>query len=277
MSDDAPTRRANTIVKRREPLSLSAVRHRQILDLLQETSEVHVARLAEELQVSEMTIRRDLKLLEESGRLKRVHGGAVSMAAALPVSLVDRADLNRQAKEAIARQAVTMVETDSHVLITSSSTTLVLAQHLVDGPRAHYVTNSIDMALLLGAPGHHDVVLTGGFVRPSTRTLIGTDMLRPIESRVFDLCFLGVSAIDLDHGLLGPTEWHAYAQQVVRRQCRRVVALADHSKFGTLSNFHVAGFGDIDALITDLAPPPEFLNRLRDAGATVIWPGQTGG
>ena len=257
-------------------MALGPVRHQQILDLLDESKEVYVARLAEELQVSEMTIRRDLKLLEESGRLKRVHGGAVSVLAKAPVSLIDRADIEREAKDAIARLAVSMIEPGQHILITSSSTTLVLAQHLVRGPYAHYVTNSIDMALLLGASGSHDVVLTGGIVRPSTRTLIGTDMLRQIESRVFDMCFLGVLAIDLEHGFLGPTEWHAYAQGAVRRHCRRVVALADHTKFGAISNFRVAGFGDLDALVTDRPPPPEFRARFEQAGTDVIWPENAG-
>ena len=255
-------------------MALSPVRHQQILDLLDDSRQVYVARLAEELQVSEMTIRRDLTLLEQRGRLKRVHGGAVSVAAADPVSLVDRAEVQRDAKEAIARLAVPLIEPDRHILITGSSTTLVLAQHLVDGPRAYYVVNSIDVALLLGASGHLDVVLTGGFVRPSTRTLIGTDMLRQIESRVFDLCFVGAKAIDLEHGFLGPTEWHAYAQRIIRQQCRWVVALADHTKFGAISRFRVAGFDEMDAVITNRIPPADFCTRLDQAGVDVIWPGK---
>ncbi len=257
-------------------MTLSAVRHRQILDLLNDSKEVYVTRLAEALQVSEMTIRRDLKLLEERGRLTRVHGGAVTSETAVPVSLIDRADVQREAKETIAQLAVQLIEPDHHVLITGSSTTLVLAEYLVDGPRAHYVTNLIDIALALSGPGGHDAVLTGGVLRPSMRTLIGTEMLRHIEGRVFDLCFIGVKAIDLEHGFLGPTEWHAYAQRVVRRQCRCVVALTDHTKFGAVSSFCVAGLGDMDVLVTDRPPPPEFRARFDQLGTRLIWPGSEG-
>ena len=257
-------------------MTLSAARHQQILDLLDERKEVYVTRLAEALQVSEMTIRRDLKLLEERGRLTRVHGGAVRVAAVSPISLADRAHVQRDAKEAIARLAAPLIAPGSHVLITSSSTTLVLGQYLVDGPRAHYVTNSIDMALLLGVTGHHDAVLTGGTIRPPTRTLIGTDMLRHIESRVFDLAFVGTMAIDLEHGFLGPTEWHAYAHRVVRRQCRRVVVLADHTKFGAVSSFRIGGLDGVDTLITDRAPPAEFRAAFERLGTELIWPDATG-
>lgn len=252
---------------------LSSLRHKQILDLLDDKREIYVAALADELQVSTETIRRDLKLLEQRGKLRRVHGGAVSATEAALRPVFEREQIERGSKEIIGELAASLVSEDQHVFIGGSSTTLILARRLANGPRANYVTNMIDIALVLGSSGLHQVTLLGGELRPWARTLSGAETIEGISRRVFDLSFNGVSAVDVELGFLGPTEWHMVNHQVLRRQTKSVVYLADHTKFGKTDKFCVDKVENADVVVSDTEPSEEFVAAFKGAGVHILWPG----
>ena len=251
----------------------SSVRQKQILHLLDEKREIYVAALAEQLQVSQETIRRDLKLLERRGKLQRVHGGAISATEAALRPVVEREQVERQAKAIIAELAAPLISEGAQIFLGGSSTTLALARLLAaDCPRATFVTNMIDIALVLGASGLHQVTLIGGELRPSARTLSGAETLEGIGRRVYDLCFNGVSAIDPELGFLGPTEWHVATHRALRRQSKSTVYLADYSKFGKTDKFCVEALESADLIITDRRPTDEYLAAFEKAGVQARWP-----
>ena len=244
---------------RKDAMSLHIVRHEKVLEILDETSSVRVARLAEQLQVSEMTVRRDLQMLEEQGKLRRVHGGAVltSPQAMEPVS--KRAAHQLAEKQKIGALAARLIEPGMHAYIGGGSTTKELAEQLSAGPEGRFSTNSIEIAETIARHSQQDVCLLGGSLRSRARTLIGPETIEMLERRVFDLACIGIAAIDPQDGFLEPTEWHAWLVRTLRRRAGRLAVLADHSKFRARSDFRVLDFEEVDVLVTDRTPPEDHL------------------
>ena len=251
-------------------MTLNDARRGQILEILNESAEVRVARLAEQLRVSEMTVRRDLKALEDQGALKRVYGGAVNARAAPLPPVARREPLRGAEKVAIARLAARLVEPGASVFIGGSSTTAHLADELARGPQASVSTQSIAVAQRLAAGVQQDVRLFGGILRPDAGVLIGSEMIELLERRVFDVAFFGIVAVDARFGFLDPTEWHVHLKRAVRRRARRLVIVADHTKFAARSDFCALEFDAVDTLVTDRPPPEDCARALVDAGVRVI-------
>ncbi|MCG8358612.1 MAG: DeoR/GlpR family DNA-binding transcription regulator [Kiloniellales bacterium] len=257
-------------------MALNDLRQEQILEILEENREVQVTRLATQLQVSEMTIRRDLKLLEQRGRLKRVYGGAVATSNQAFAPVADRASVNSDEKERIAATAEGLVTKDMRVFVNGGSTTLALARRLARGTAAQFTTNSIEAAQVVAAGGVSDVTLLGGTLRRDAGTLIGPEALEMLERRSFDLAIVGITAIHPSYGFLDPTEWHAYSSRVLRQRSRQVVILADHTKFEADSDIRSFDARDVDILVTDRRPPESHAALLTEGGIEVLWPGKKG-
>jgi DeoR/GlpR family transcriptional regulator of sugar metabolism len=250
---------------------LGTVRRQTILDRLADRRHLEVAALARELGCSVKTVRRDLQDLERSGRVRRVHGGAVTtVPAEMPPPVLRRADRARRAKDAIAALAAELVPAGGLVFIGAGSTTLALAMRLATlAPRTTFVTNMIDVAQALGH-GPHEVHLAGGELDAPTHATRGAEMLRFVEGRLFDLVVFGASAIDPAHGVMGPTAAHAALAEVLRRRGRRCMALADASKFGRTDRYILSGFDDLDVVVSDRTPPAPFPELLAATGVQVV-------
>jgi len=202
-----------------------------------------------------MTIRRDLEVLARDGLVEKVHGGAV-----LPGShsthepgFEDKLVLERPEKSSIARAAAGLVRPGTAVAISAGTTTFALAQCLLDVPGLTIVTNSLRVANLFGGnrgPESASVVLTGG-VRTPSDALVGPIADLTIRSLHFDLLFLGCHGFDVDAGLTTPNLAEAETNRTFIRVARRVVVLADHTKWGLVSLSSFARLSEVDVLITD--------------------------
>ena len=254
-------------------MTLGDHRQNQILDMLGETQEVQVARLAAHLQVSEMTIRRDLLVLEQRGRLKRVYGGAIATAenAFAPVAI--RAASNSEQKEQIGVLAHKLMVPNGRVYLEGGSTVVALARRLASGPPGQFTTSSIEIAQIIAKGGVSDVTLLGGTLRRNAGTLIGPEALEMLERRTFDIAFVGITAIHPRFGFLDPTEWHGFMARTIRQRASQVVMLADHSKFTADSDIRSYRFDEVDIFVTDRPVPDSHAPALEAAGVRVIWPG----
>lgn len=246
-------------------------RHDEILEMLSAHREIDVQALSEHFNVSKETIRRDLRSLEEQGKLRRVYGGAISATQQSLLPVIERVDIEHAAKSEIAALAVQLIEPGQHVFFGGSSTTLIVAEQLAADVTGNFCTNMIDIALLLAGRGQQ-VTLLGGAPRISSRTLVGPETISALQARVFDISFCGVSALDLERGVMGPTEWHGISQRILREQSKKLVLVADHTKFGRTDRFREIAYREIDILVTDRKPSDEFLKILRDARVDVRWP-----
>jgi DeoR/GlpR family transcriptional regulator of sugar metabolism len=234
-------------------------RHRQslILQAVRTDGSARVSDLTQQLGVSDMTIRRDLEVLARNGLVEKVHGGAVLPGSptvhepGFEAKLV----LERPEKASIARAAAGLVRPGTAIALSAGTTTFALAQCLLDVPGLTIVTNSLRVANLFSGTrgldnGAASVVLTGGMRTPSD-ALVGPIADLTIRSLHFDMLFLGCHGIDPEAGLTTPNLAEAETNRTFIRLARRVVVLADHTKWGVISLSSFAGLDEVDVLMTD--------------------------
>lgn len=245
-------------------------RRRQIAALVASARAVSVTDLAARFGVSESTIRRDLRELEEAGLVERTHGGAVlpDLRRYEP-SFHQKEGERRQEKEAIARVAARLVKDGDTIILDSGTTTLALARLLRGRTNLTVVTNSTVIAAELACAPGVEVVVTGGILKGRTLALVGAQVARFLSQVNVDRVFLGINGIHLEAGLTTPTLAEAETKQAMIRAAREVVVLADHTKLGRVTFAHVASLQEVHRLITDAGAQPQFVQQLREVGLDV--------
>jgi DeoR family fructose operon transcriptional repressor len=231
-------------------------RKMKILHQLGTKQSVTVLELADNLHVSESTIRRDLQDLEEQGQLKRTHGGAVAKeVASFEPSLQEKVVHHPQEKSAIAHQAVSLIEEGETILLDSGTTTLEIAKALPD-IGITVVTNSQQIGQEISSLQKARLLFLGGELRPTTGSFVGplTELL--LSQINVDKLFLGANAVELNSGVTTPNTIEAATKKAMIRSAREVFLVADHSKLGQISLVKVCDFADLDGFLTD-APVSE--------------------
>lgn len=233
-------------------------RHEKILRQLRVKHAVKVANLAKELGISESTIRRDINELDQMGKLKRVFGGAVSVAGDMSLKETDvasRSRVNVAEKEKIAKYAATMINDNDFVFIDAGTTTDHMLDYL-EKKEATYVTNGIVHAAKLIQRGFKAYIV-GGLLRPSTEAAIGTTAIESIRQYNFTKCFMGTNGVDLSRGFSTPDIGEAALKTAAMRQSYISFVLADHTKFGLVSSVTFADLGDA-CILTDKLVNPQY-------------------
>jgi len=233
--------------------ALARQRQAYILDRVRQEGAVRVADLVDTLGVSDMTIRRDLGLLHERGLLEKMHGGAaaIQVSAGFEPGFGAKSALMQAEKEAIADQAVQLIGPGTAIGLSAGTTTYALAERLVDIPDLTVVTNSIPVADILHSRGRSDqtVILSGG-VRTPSDALVGPLAVGALRSLHVDMVFMGVHGM-YARGFTTPNLLEAETNRALIGAGRRLVVLADHTKWGIIGISAIATLGEADTLITD--------------------------
>lgn len=252
---------------------LAAERQNRILEAVQQRGAVRVSELAGLLSVSDMTIRRDLDTLASQGRLDKVHGGATTKRAPSTEEPGFEAKWVRQTaeKNAIAALACGLVTPGSAIGLSAGTTTWTLARHLTGIPDLTVVTNSMRIADVLHASGANavNVILTGG-VRTPSDALVGPIAVASLEKLHLDVVFLGVHGMDVRAGYTTPNLLEADTDRALIAAARRLVVLADHTKWATVGISTIAGLDEADVVVTDDGLDPESLATLRELAGEVL-------
>ncbi|MGW0629062.1 DeoR/GlpR family DNA-binding transcription regulator [Streptomyces sp. NPDC002758] len=245
---------------------LAEQRRALIVDEVRRRGGVRVNELTRKLGVSDMTVRRDLDALARQGVLEKVHGGAVPVveASTHEPGFEAKSGLELSAKEDIARAAAQLVTPGTAIALSGGTTTFALAHQLLEVADLTVVTNSVRVADVFHAAqrtlgqrqGAATVVLTGG-VRTPSDSLVGPVADRAIAVLHFDLLFLGVHGISVEAGLSTPNLAEAETNRRLVQSARRVVVVADHTKWGTVGLSSFATLEQIDTLVTDAGMPEE--------------------
>lgn len=223
---------------------------------IQEYLSIHqIARttdLMELLEASEATVRRDLEWLEEKGVLERTHGGAIlNQRVTFEQEYQQRLKNFPEEKKRIGQLAASLIKDGDIVFINSGTTATQVLQHISPNPRITIITNNVRLLVEIGDPGFH-LQLTGGEFHSRSNSLAGRFALDNLNLVFANKAILGVDGISLKHGLTVPTSPEA---EVVRKMIEhtkgQVIVVADHSKWGAVSNFPVASVGEVDVLVTD--------------------------
>ena len=223
---------------------------------IQEYLAVHqIARsvdLCELLETSEATVRRDLEWLEQKGILERTHGGAIlSQRMIFEQEYQQRAQAHPEEKRRIGELAASLIEEGDIVFINSGTTATQVLQHIRRDSRITVFTNNVSAVMDIGDPGFH-YYMTGGEFQSRSNSLAGRFALDNLNLVYANKTILGVDGVSLKHGCTVPTNAEA---EVVRRMIERtkgqVIIVADHSKWGVVSNFQIANIDEVNKLVTD--------------------------
>jgi DeoR/GlpR family transcriptional regulator of sugar metabolism len=252
---------------------LARQRQALILDRVRETGAVRVADLARELGVSDMTVRRDLEILHEHGLLEKVHGGATALSglASFEPGFVAKSALQQTEKAAIAAAAAERVEPGMAIGISAGTTTYALAARVADIPGVTIVTNSIRVADILHRAGRRDqtVILTGGTRTPS-EALVGAFAVSQLRSIHLDQVYMGVHGMDAKAGFTCPNLLEAETDRALIDAGRRLIVLADHTKWGVIGIASIGTLDQADVLISDQSLAPEARSLLADVVGELV-------
>lgn len=242
---------------------LAIERYETILRIVNERGSARVAELSQICGVTEETIRRDLDRLEQQGRLRRSHGGAVSLKGAQPeIPYFEREVSNVEEKKKIAAEAATHVSEGDSIILDASSTAWYMASQI---PNIHLtvLTNSIKVALELSVKDKIEVLSTGGALSPRSLSYVGPLAERSLDLYHVNKAFISCKGIAADKGLSESNELQARLKQKMIHLADQVYLLADYSKFGHQSFAWVASLNSIHQIITDERAPEEELSKIR--------------
>ncbi len=246
-------------------------RREQILHSLVQHGNVQVSELATRFRVSTVTIRGDLDRIAAQGLATRSHGGAhLVRMPPRERDIHEKTALNPTPKDRIGAQAARMVSPGDNILIDSGSTTLTLARHLRGQRDITVMTNGLNIAWELASAPGVKLLLTGGQLHPASLSLHGGIAETGLHNYSFDTLFLGVDGLDPQFGLTTHNEAEAHLNRRMVERARRVVVLADASKFGVVSLHRIAGLESVHVIITDQPIASGFGAALRARGIELV-------
>ncbi|GIP33231.1 DeoR/GlpR family DNA-binding transcription regulator [Paenibacillus sp. J2TS4] len=243
---------------------LAPERRNRIMQILNENKQILVKEISQALNVSEGTLRNDLKILEEDGLLERTHGGAVlPKPPTQEYTFHSRSQINQQEKMTIGKAAAELIQNGQCIILDASSTSLELAKHLIHYDYLTVVTNGLTTAQELTKNPRINVIVVGGVLRPGSSSLeglLGKGLLGQIHADVF---FTSAQGFTINEGLTDFSVYEAELKKQMVANVGQVVALLDHTKLNRRSIATFADLSQIDTLVTDDQAPPEFLNSLK--------------
>ncbi|MEW5979762.1 MAG: DeoR/GlpR family DNA-binding transcription regulator [Acidobacteriota bacterium] len=241
--------RKRTLQNVKEENLLREERQMHILRMLEREGRVVVTGLCRVLNVSEDTIRRDLRALEERGLARKVHGGALHrLASVVPYEVRKVQDFD--VKDRIGRRAAEMVNEGDSVIIDHGSTTLSMAKALTVS-RLRVVTNSFEIARAVAEKPHYELIILGGRWDNTHQEIVGPMAVQQISQYHLDKVFIGMTALSRREGITDLSEADAVLKRAMIEAGETVIGLADSSKVGKVAFCRVGDLDSLDVLVTD--------------------------
>ncbi len=255
-------------------------RWNELLELLAADGQLSVEKAAQELGVSEATVRRDFDDLAAQQMLTRIRGGALAQAVTYDLPLRYKSERHPSEKQRIAVVTAAMIRPGQIVGLNGGTTTTEVARALavradlqVGGPLAPaltVVTNALNIATELAVRQTIKIVVTGGVARPQSYELTGPLATSVLEQVVLDVAILGVDGIDAEIGATAHHEGEASINRLMTQRAARVIVTADSSKVGRRAFARICAPADVDVLVTDGGIEPAQAAELADAGVRVV-------
>jgi len=244
-------------------------REMEILEELRLSGSCRIQDLARRLNVSEETIRRNVKNLAKQGLVRKVHGGVYLPEALKEPSFTQRMNVNPDAKRAIAACVARHIRNGDSLILDIGSTTAYVARALREHHNLFVVTNSVAVAQMLATRNNNRVFLAGGELRPHDAGAFGREAVAFVRQFSVQYAVLSVAAIDAETGfMLFDLQEAEFSREILERSECSIVA-ADCSKFGRRAPIRIAEPDAFDILMTDAPPPPDLAAFLTDASIEV--------
>lgn len=248
---------------------LKQERQSYILHQVNLHNQVLSASLSLDLNVSEDTVRRDLQELADIGKIIKVHGGALSLSFNdfhYPATHV----YAHPQKKMIARKAAALISNDMFILTTGGTTNIELARNLPQNLKATFISGSLPVALEFTHHPNIEVIMIGDKVSKNSKITVGGEAILKIRQIKADICFLGVNAIDAEHGITD-NDWEVVqVKKAMIESAQRVICLTISEKINSCQPFQVCPVQEIDTLITELRPDDPMLEPYRKKGIQIL-------
>lgn len=248
-------------------------RQEAIEQCLQEQGKVRVKQLSERFQVTEDCIRKDLKILENAGKLKRTYGGAIlSQDYPLERDVVDRKNYHVDKKKLIAQKAIKLIKDNETIFLDISTTNIKLAELLAESrKKVVVVSNMIDILQILAKNPQITAIGTGGMMYRTVNGFMGVAAIEIIKQYSFDRAFIGSCGIDMvDYSITTLGVEDGLTKKAALQSSRHKYIVMEREKFYFNDSYKFAHFDDINGIITDEAPDNTIVNSLEMAGVSLI-------
>jgi DeoR/GlpR family transcriptional regulator of sugar metabolism len=248
---------------------LKRERQAYILHQVNLHNKVLSAQLCREIDVSEDTIRRDLQELAEQNKLIKVHGGALSHSFS-QVNFTPVEIYSQENKRQIARKAAALIEDGMFILTTGGTTILEMARALPPGLKATFISGSIPVIMEYSNHPTIDVIVIGDKLAKNSKITVGADAIQQLRNIRADICFLGINAIDTQHGVTD-NDWEVVmVKKAMIESAKRVVCLTISEKMNSVQPLHVCDISKVTTMITELPPDDPQLKAYHQAGVEVL-------
>jgi DeoR family transcriptional regulator of aga operon len=246
-------------------------RHQLILQELKKTGSVGIQQLSDLMQVSGVTIRKDLKLLEDKNLLFRTHGGgSINNPYAIERPINEKEFINSEEKQRIAKEALKLIRQNDSIMIGSGTTVFELARCLHPTKQITVITPAVKVTLELSNRPHVEVLQLGGLIRQNSSSVAGSYAEYILENISCSVLFIGVDGIDFDFGLSISNLTEAGLNQKMINTAQSVAVLADHTKFGKRGIGKICDLDQIQYIITDSGVSRDTVKSLEDRGVKVL-------
>ncbi len=242
-------------------------REKQILNLLMEQGTVTVVELSKLLSVSEVTIRSDLRNLEERGLLNRIHGGAVP---SVHPNIVERQNLLVETKQRIAKAAADLVQDGDTIMIEAGTTTAMIPRYLFGKRDIHIITNSILAFTAAKSNPSIKLTVTGGEFRNSTESFVGSIAAEALKYFNVRLAFVGTDGFSLERGITTHLMEAGDIIKVMQQKAEQTVLLADSTKWGKMGAVSILPLKSASILITDKNLSPQAMEELTETNIRLL-------
>lgn len=242
-------------------------RQMKLLQVVRSRGMATVEELADQLEVTLQTVRRDVQRLADAGLLMRFHGGVRTPSSTVEnLAHQQRQALHATGKAAIARQIAAAIPNDCSLMLNIGTTTEAVARALAHHRGLRVITNNLNVAALLSGNAQCEVIVASGVVRSRDRGIVGESTVDFIRQFRVDIAVIGISSIEADGSLRDFDYSEVRVAQTIIEHAREVWLAADHSKFNRAAMVELARLDQVDRLFTDAPPPPPFPSLLLEAG-----------
>jgi DeoR family transcriptional regulator, aga operon transcriptional repressor len=252
------------------------LRFTAILTGLQQTGQVSVESLSEQLAVSVVTVRRDLDTLEEKGLLRRTHGGALSIEPLFyepfrrDQSFLAQVERAADEKRRIGRAAAALITPGETIALTPGTTTTEVIRGLPINSNITVVTNTVNVAMELSKRKDVYVFVTGGHLHGEWFSLVGSAALRSLDNMLINTMFIGADGMDATWGASCFNADEAELNTTMMKLARRRVAVVDSGKLGVVANWRICKPDELNILVTDTTATDEMVAPFQKLGIKVM-------
>ncbi|MBO8140466.1 MAG: DeoR/GlpR transcriptional regulator [Thermosipho sp. (in: Bacteria)] len=242
----------------------------KIIDKLQKEGIVQIKNLAEEFGVSQMTIRRDLDILEKRGLAYKTHGGALLQKSQFKeIPFTSKQKHNHEEKKKIAKKAIDFVYKEATIFLDAGTTTYELAKLLASYENLNVITTDLNIANYL-CKTRNNVYIVGGLIQKETSSVIGAMGFEFVSSLHFDISFIGTSGVNREWMLVTPTPEKGILKKKIIENSHKAILLADHSKFFVNSLYSICSLEEFCAVITGKTFEENEQEELESLGVLII-------